>query len=106
MSTIQAACDEAAQAHSRAALTVIAPTPPDGPNNSGVPDTVVWHRSVELGLVTLVEVELPHAARKRAAAAAITAFVGRRTCSSDAGRSPLQPHLPPQRRRNLTPETV
>ena len=55
VSNIQGACDAALHAHSRAALTVIAPTPPDGPNDNGLPVTVVSHRPVELGFVTFVD---------------------------------------------------
>src|SRR4051794_27077812 len=90
ISSIQGACDDAVHAHSRAALTVIAPTPPDALNDNGFPVTVVSHLPDELGLVTFVDVELPHAATRRSANPAINARPRRFTAVADAGRPPLQ----------------
>jgi len=70
---IHGACVAAFHVHSRATTIEMLPAPPDGPNDEGVPLTVAWHREVE-GLVTLVEVELPHAALSRAENTAADAY--------------------------------
>ena len=67
MNTIHEACDVALHAQSRATTTERVPVPPDAVNDAGAPVTVAWHRVAD-GLVTLVEVELPHATAARTAA--------------------------------------
>jgi len=46
--------------------------PPDGLKDDGAPVAVGWQRAVGVGLVTLVEVELPQAAAVRSQASAMT----------------------------------
>jgi len=72
VSAIHGACDVTVHAHSRATTTEIVPVPPDGLKDDGAPVTVGWQRAVVVGLVTLVEVELPQAAAVRSPASAMT----------------------------------
>lgn len=61
--------DEALHAHSRATPIEMVPVPPEGPKDEVEFVTVAWHRVFD-GLVTLVFVELPHAADTASSAAA------------------------------------
>ena len=66
--TIHDACDVAFHAHSRATPIAMVPTPPAGVKDDVEEVAFTWQRVVVVGLaglVTLVDVELPHATTHR-----------------------------------------
>lgn len=75
VSVIHPAELDADHAQSRATAMVTVPVPPDAPNEVEELLTVAWQR-VSVGAVTLVSVELPHAAAS--AASSGRAIVARR----------------------------
>jgi hypothetical protein len=87
---IQAACVDAVHGHSRGAPTVAVPVPPVGPKTAVDVDSVDWHRSTTLGLVTLDTLELPHPTKVQETTPRLTTAQVRRVITARvAQRSPI-----------------